>query len=717
VNLQRLRQMPLSEIAGRSRQEASKWWDRVASTSARPTPSGTALDGDERLEAIRAGIARRFFAGADDDQTPAVLSERLRDAASDVMASAERGLEGRFDLLGYRGLSFGNPPDWHADPVSGKHAPLVHWSRLDPLDRTSVGDSKVVWELNRHQWLVRLAQAYRLSGDERYAEAVAAHVTGWLRANPAGHGINWASSLELSFRLVAWCWTLVLLRRSPQITPQLFGGMLASIESQAAHVEKYLSHYFSPNTHLTGEALGLFYAGTLLPDLTRARVWRERGAAILADEIGRQVRPDGVYFEQSTCYQRYTVEIYLHLFLLARRNGVALPRDVGEPIQRMLDFLLTVRRPDGTVPQLGDSDGGCLLPLADRSPDDYRGVFSIAAAVFGRPDYAWAAGGLAPETVWLLGREGADQAASVEPAPPTRRPSRLFPNGGYAVMGSGWEPSAHHLIFDVGPFGCPFSGGHGHADLLSIQCAAFGQPFLVDAGTGTYADPAWRDHFRATAAHSTVVVDGESQALPAGPFAWRQRPAVRLRRWLSTEALDFADAEHDAYGRLSDPVSHRRRVLFVKPRYFVVVDDLEGAAEHRVEVRFQFGAGDVGWGPGRWARAVAGGRGLLVCPVATVPLDARVRTGGCDPIEGWISADYGRREPAPALVYAAVARLPMRIFTLLLPCADPSANPPEPRLLACDYAGPTAIALGEGGESVACGPDGLLVHSGGSPAS
>src|SRR5207247_1984020 len=108
-------------------------------------------------------------------------------------------------------------------------------------------------------------------------------------------------------------------------------------------------------------------------------------------------------------------------------------------------------------------------------------------------------------------------------------------------MRSGWGARAHHLVFDVGPLGCPINAGHGHADLLSIQCSVFGQPCLVDAGTYGYtAEPRWRDFFRGTAAHSTVVVDGCGQADPAGPFKWDTRPRARLHRWLSTDAFDLA---------------------------------------------------------------------------------------------------------------------------------------------------------------------------------
>jgi hypothetical protein len=85
------------------------------------------------------------------------------------------------------------------------------------------------------------------------------------------------------------------------------------------------------------------------------------------------------------------------------------------------------------------------------------------------------------------------------------------------------------------------SGGHGHADLLSVQLCVFGEPYIVDPGTAVYAaDPALRDRLRCSAAHATAVVDGLSQAEPDGPFAWRQRPRARLRGFRSTLEFDLA---------------------------------------------------------------------------------------------------------------------------------------------------------------------------------
>jgi heparinase II/III-like protein len=725
VRLRRLLSMGPAELACRSRQEVSKWLERASVVGRIDSPTHAILKNiapgpvhDAIEDLVRMGNfggaasmllyrfwtagSGRFFEGAVSDDTPALLAEHLCGTQDQAVAAADAACKGRFDLLGYRGLSFGDPIDWHFDPVSGRQAPLTHWSRINPLNKDVAGVSKVIWELNRHQWLVHLGQAYRLTGDERYAKTFVKYLRDWMQANPPGMGINWASSLEVALRLISWCWALFLFRGSKALSSELFLRLLEGIRAHAIHVEKYLSYYFAPNTHLTGEALGLFYAGVVFPELRPAGRWRELGARILVEQLERQNLPDGVYFEQSTCYQRYTAEIYLHFLILAARNGIEIPTTVQERVQRLLDFLLAIRLPDGSLPQIGDADGGWLLPLTPRAADDARSVFAIGAAHFGRPDYAWAAGGLAPETIWLLGPTGVKAYGALCPVPPETAPSRLFPDGGYAVMRSGWGPDAHQLIFDVGPLGCPLSGGHGHADLLSIQCSVFGEPYLVDSGTYCYAeDQTWRNFFRSTAAHSTIRVDGIEQAIPAGPFKWQSRPCARLHRWVSTEALDWADAEHDAYRTLPDPVMHHRRVLFVKPRYWVVVDDLKGGAEHQVELRFQFAPMEVVVDQTLWARARgAGGHGLLIRAFATVPLKTEILEGELAPIQGWVSHDYGQRQPAPVLIYSAVTCLPLRLVTLLLPIERQQVPPPAVSTIVGEGPDPLGLIFGEGQEMI-----------------
>jgi hypothetical protein len=684
ATLQRLRSMSLTEIAYRGRQEAAKAFERFA-------PAGRVADADEWARAQAPGLAgpdaalgilrelapQRFFAGVADATVADLLQARFPEECDRIVTTAEAALAGRFDLLGYRGLSFGSPIDWQLDPVSGRRAPLRHWSRLDTLDPAMVGDSKVVWELNRHQWLVRLAQAWVVTRDTRYASACVDTIYAWLRENPPGIGVNWTSSLEVSFRLMSWCWTLLLVRDWPGLSNRVVRDVLAAIWQHAVFVRRYLSYYYSPNTHLTGEALGLLHAGLVFPVFREASDWRTVALRVLTDECRRQVHADGVHFEQSTCYQRYTADMYLSLLALAARTAVPLPRAIAEQTARMVDVLVALGRPDGTMPAIGDTDGGRLLPVTEREPGDSRGTCALAAAMFARADFAAASDGAAPELLWLLGRDGLRRYDAVRPEP-SAPGMRLF-SSGYAVMRSDATPAAHHLIADAGPLGCPASSGHGHADLLSVQLSIFGDPCLVDPGTGSYTpEPRWRDYFRGTAAHSTVRIDGLDQAEPAGPFRWHQRPSARIRAWQSDAMADVLDAEHDAYTRLADPVTCRRRVVFVKPDYWLVVDDLQGAASHGIDVTFQF-APDVriAAGPEPWIRAeTRSGHTLWLLPMASTPVDTVISCGELDPPRGWVSAAYGQREPAPAVRFVAEAELPWRGMTLLVPVAGTSADPP-----------------------------------------
>jgi len=699
--------MRMGEIAGRTRQELSKQADRFAFASR--------FSRDRRApRSLAAPTPECFFASLTQKGTAKALADRFPDSRDQIVAAADDICRGNFHVFGHKKLSFGDPIDWHLDPLTGQRAPLVHWSRINPLDLGGA-DSKVIWELNRHQWLATLGQAYWFTGQQRFAERAADLLNQWCQANPYGLGINWNSSLEVGYRLISFCWALALLKDAPGFSPSESFHHSAFVVSHARHVERYLSYFFSPNTHLTGEALGLFYAGLVFPQLPRAARWRELGKRILINESRRQILDDGVYFEQSTCYQRYTIDIYLHFLILASRNGINVPADIAERVARLVEFLLAVSHRDGAMPQIGDADGGWLLPLASREPNDCRGVFAAAGAWFGRPDFAQAANGLAPEVVWLLGIDGATRFDALSPSEPRGPVSPSFPTGGYVVMRTGWQRNAHRLIVDVGPLGCPISAAHGHADLLSLQCSAFGEDYLVDPGTFCYAtQPAWRDYFRGSFAHSTVTLDGLSQSQTAGTFGWRTRPAVTLRTWRSTDQFDFVDAQHDAYMALSDPVVHRRRVLFVKPRFWVVVDDLAGKDLHRIDVRFQFAPISVTLAADPWVSARGGaGTELWVGSFSTVPLDASIREGTKAPIEGWVSSDYGQRRPAPVLVYTATAVLPARIVTLLVPVERPMDGPPTTDVVRNADGELAALTLKSFQETVTFDARALLVTRGG----
>src|SRR5204863_1746260 len=168
-----------------------------------------------------------------------------------------------------------------------------------------------------------------------------------------------------------------------------------------------------------------------------------------------------------------------------------------------------------------------------------------------------------------------------------------------------------------------------------------------------------------------IAIDALSQAQPEGPFKWKNRCAAHLLQWRKHPGLTLVDAIHDGYKRLPDAVTHRRRVAFVDSRYWVVLDELCGKDVHGIDVRFQFAPVNVEIDRDDWIRATRDNkRGLLLRAFASAPMSVSMRRGQREPMEGWVSSKYGCMEPAPAAVFHAETRLPLRVLTVLWPAED-----------------------------------------------
>lgn len=587
-----------AELGDRARQRIHTWLELFAGESRGQEPADDALDRvllcEPRLltrdevvpgEKPRAIAFPAFLQGK---HAGALARARHPDACARTIERADRAVIDRFDIFGRVGLSYGDPIDWHLDPLRRRRSPLVHWSRVPYLDVDLVGDHKVIWELNRHQHLVTLGQAYCLTGDERYASTIVRQLNEWMDANPPKLGINWSSSLELSFRAISWTWALHLVRESAALTPLFAKRVMKFLYIHARHIAAHLSTYFSPNTHLTGEALGLLYIGTCFDEFHDAPRWRELGWSILERELERQVRPDGIYFEQTTWYQRYTADFYLHALQLRERSGFTVGADTRQRISGIIDPLVHLTDPCGLTPLIGDDDGGQLLPLSVAEPNDFRSTLAHAAVLLQRSDCAALAASATSNLPWLVGEPGLVTFDAIEQRSP-QETARLFADGGYFVARNRWAADADFLVVDCGPHGA-LSCGHAHADALSVVLTLAGCAVLVDPGTGSYVAPD-RDQFRTTAAHNTLTVDDAPSSEPDRPFRWRSAAAGVVSRTIADRDFAFFEGEHDGYARLPDPV-RARRAIFMKYGEFVAIHDtIETVGAHNIAGRFHFSPG------------------------------------------------------------------------------------------------------------------------------
>jgi hypothetical protein len=609
-----------------------------------------------------------FFFSADNvPQLCPLLRERLPAQAEAIIRNAERACQHRFDLLGYKDLDYGREIDWHSDRAHGKQAPRKPWFKVHYLEFAEVGDSKVTWELNRHQHFVTLAKAHRLSGEEKFALEIFRQWDHWHRENPYPIGVNWASSLEVAFRSLSWIWTYFLLSGSPTMSSVFRSQWLQALGVSARHIENNLSTYFSPNTHLLGEGVALFFIGTLCPELEAAPRWRERGREIVQQEARRQVRADGLHFEQSVYYHVYALDFFLHTAILASLNEMPMPFEFEQIVEKMLEVLCILGR-NGPVPRLGDDDGGRLFDARRNRAEHLLDPLATGAVLFGRGDFKLVSGGLREETLWLLGEHGVEELDSISNVKPVQESVALEASGLYVMTNADGD---RQLVIDAGPQGVQ-TGGHGHADALSVVANYGGRPLLIDPGTFAYVGKdSERNRFRGTPAHNTMVVDGQTQAEPKGPFAWAKLPCVAAEAWINGRTFDLFVGSHDGYTRLPKPVVHRRWVFSLKSRFWLIRDLALGSGKHQLDLSWHL---QPTFSPdAKLADAFLdqdGKTGLYV-------ISAREQTWSREILQDLWSPAYGRKDPCSVVRFSSVAELPAECVTLLMPVPSASSGAGE----------------------------------------
>jgi hypothetical protein len=597
----------------------------------------------------------RFYCDPEDaPRVIEILRRRMPEQAEAILARAERILDRRFDLLGYNGLNFGNDIDWSFDPVHGKRAPFIPWPAIRYLNFAEMGDHKVIWELNRLQFLVTLAKAYRMTGDERFSADLKEIWYDWLRKNPYPMGVNWASTLEVAFRALSLLWAAFLLEGTPADSEAFQRDMTREIARSAWYISRFLSTYFSPNTHLLGEGTALLLIGLRYPGLADAGEWRTTGWRIVCEEARRQVRADGLHFEQSIYYHVYALDFFLHARLMAAHNRVDVPQELDETIRGMMSALAQLSQA-GALPQFGDDDGGRLFDPSRNHSKHMLDPLSTGAALFRDGGFKAAAAGLSEETLWLLGPGAAAVFDGIPESASPPRSAAFSASGIYAMTSPG--PTASQLFIDGGELGA-LSAGHGHADALSVQLARQGRLWLTDPGTCTYANGSARERFRGTSAHNTMAIDGRHQADPGGPFSWGRLPRTQVRRWVAGETFDLFEGCHSGYERLADAVTHRRWVLRWGAGFWLVRDVAEGRGAHRFDIYWHFAPEVSVAMQGLALVSRLNGESLVILPAALPGWECAVEMGEYSPA-------YGLSVPAPVARWSTNAACPAEFAAVI----------------------------------------------------
>ncbi len=355
----------------------------------------------------------------------------------------------------------------------------------------------------------------------------------WIAENPPGTGTGW-EPYPTSLRIVNWIkWSMAGHRLTDQ--------ELHSLAVQARWLRRRLEIHLLAN-HLLANAKALVFAGLFFSG-DEAEEWLERGLAILERELPEQILADGGQFERSPMYHALALEDVLDLVNIASAANLAAGRGPAAwraRLPAMLAWSRVMRHPDGEIAFFNDAAFGIAPP--PEALDAYARRLGIEEPVL---------------------RNGLVHLA----------------DSGYVRV----ERDDAMALLDVAPLSVDYLPGHAHADTLSFELSLFGRRVLVNSGTSRYGTSAERLLERGTAAHNTVVVDGnDSSEVWSGFRVGRRARPVGLQ--ITGGASPVIRCAHDGYRWRPGHCEPRRTWLFESRA--LVVEDVVFGSFRTAEARF-----------------------------------------------------------------------------------------------------------------------------------
>ncbi len=469
------------------------------------------------------------------------------DMSDELVQNAENGCSHLLTSCGTP-HQFGEKVDWFANPTYNKYK---EWT----------------WQLSRHHELESLARVYRVTKNEKYADACAELFDSWVKQavrpeRSDGHTTLCWRTIECGNRQgLNWPEIIHSFYKSPAFTDDILTDWCKSVWEQGERMR----YDYTMGNWLIHELNGLVHIGTLYPFFKDAQEWMTFALDMMVDELAAQMYPDGAQYEISTRYQPVIVNHYMAVVRIMTAYGKEVPAAFMEQMAKAQWWYLRLMRPDRLVPDIND---GMQVPVAEILGKHFDFFSDI-------PEFRWAV---------------SEQKEGTAPA----EKSSVFPYAGLAALRTGWGEEDTYLYFDGGPFG----RGHQHEDKLEVLFSIGQKNILNEANCYAYDTSETRKYVLSTRGHNTVRVDGMDQNRRK-TYKW-EFDDINKHSGLQYKLGDDVDAlravYNEGYGEEQDKsIAHERSVYFfkkvegVKP-FAVIVDRLTADTEHDYEVMWHLDA-------------------------------------------------------------------------------------------------------------------------------
>lgn len=451
----------------------------------------------------------------------------------------------------------------------------IDWSNI-PFD-----DEEWVFMLNRHRYWIALGQAYALTGDESYAKVYFEQLEHWIDKNPLSeelYSITWRT-IEAGIRCENWIKSFMYFKESEFFTSNILVKFIISLSEHGRYIYDKYDYFRKLSNWGVLENHGLFILSVFLPELKDGEKYRINSLKRLEEQINLQVMRDGMHWEQSPMYHNEVLHCYLDTINIANKNNINLNSDIVCKTKDLAYADLYMSKPNYHQPIQSDSDDTDLRDMLTKA------AYLLRDGELKFRGYPY----IDFESIWELGFNSLEEYRKIQAIEPKYK-SYGFQDSGNYYMRSGWDESDNYLYFHCGTLG----SGHGHADLLHFDIHAHGDSILTDSGRYTYVeDNEYRKYMKSCRAHNTTLVDDTDFTLIEGAWTVSKAALPIKQSFVTAEEYDYVEGGHLGYMDLENPVFVNRKVMYVKPNYWVVIDEFYTRGMHNYKQFFHFDDGKV----------------------------------------------------------------------------------------------------------------------------
>lgn len=550
-------------------------------------------------------------------------NDKFDENSNKIIARADDIKEHIFQWGPYEKASYGEDIDWAADPRND-----IEW----------------VAAMHRFFWVPDLERAYKLTGNESYAQSFVDLTVDWIKKHPLEKTIDemhpvygpgkfgeggWKGyawlDIQTGIRATILCAYFGTFIHSRYFTPRFLSVLMSSLYDHLHKTEKY------PITRIHNKGIfeqrGFINVLHSFPEYKDTERWIKLAIWRASEQLLAQTTTDGVQREMCGSYHTAVFNDVIEIEERVNDLGYGMPDYFRERVKLMADHIFALSTPELGFPMFGDTARPKKIS-SDRKTFHLYNVLMKASERLKDPKYA----DLANLNVNKLPKNG----------------SFSFSGAGLYFMRNKWDEDQVYMALHCSP---PALTGHDSADNGTFELYANGKWLMPDSGFYTYGnDLEAREWHRKTRVHPTLTIDGKDTNIIGRQLLWK-----------SSIEQDLVCVENESYDRFY----HRRTVWFLgkmtRQPFFVVLDEGIGHMEGDIAIHYPLAPGAilVNSDLGRiWTEF--DGSNLLIQVKSTRNIKLVKE-------DGWHAWEYGKREARTSVSAVYEGKGPCVFVSIFVP--------------------------------------------------